>query len=229
MGFESHPLFIFGLFFLNFIAHISIYMIHDKTNKKNLLLQEEMEILKNHIEASAIKDPLTGLYNRRYYQEVIAKELNRIRRNNQYVHYLLINLDLFKPYNDFYGHQQGDALLKQLSKLFHDQIHRADDLIFRIGPDEFVLLFSTQTKEDGHAIAEGIVDAVFDLNIEHHKSDLFGVVTISAGLMTLDNSLKNITEERLYNAADKALLMAKEKGRNYLEVGQCVNDEAPIP
>lgn len=175
----------------------------------------ELEEMVKKVEKLSITDELTGLYNRRYYAQVFDHSLKQSQRNKKCFNYLLLDIDNFKLYNDCYGHQLGDTALQKVSQAFKETLHRPDDLIFRMGGEEFVIIFESDNKEKGLNFAQKIINIIASLQIEHLKSLPLKVLTISAGLVSLeaaDSASKH--EEELYQHADKLLYQAKDTGRN---------------
>lgn len=172
---------------------------------------------KKKLEQLAIVDELTSLYNRRYFNEIVDKEIRRAKRRQGLLNMVIIDIDYFKKYNDTYGHPQGDKVLIQISQLFQHILKRGDDYIFRIGGEEFCLLFSSQNEEESLSLTKRIVQSVEDLKIEHKKSSVSQYITISCGLSCVDSqNLQNDT--KMYQNTDKALYKAKSNGRNQVVV-----------
>lgn len=173
---------------------------HDITEKKRL-------------EHLSITDDLTGLYNRRYFNRRLEKEINRARRNNIYLSFLLLDIDFFKKYNDTYGHPAGDEALKKVGSVFKKYTNRACDLAFRVGGEEFCLIFSSDDTKKSLEFANLIKRSVNELFIEHSTSEVNEFLTVSIGLF-VKKGLDISTCENIYKEADEALYKAKQKGRN---------------
>jgi len=176
---------------------------HDITDKK---LLEEL----------SIRDELTKLYNRRYFNQVLSNELNRASRDKKMLSFMMIDVDHFKLYNDTYGHQEGDVVLSKIGETLNGFTKRADDFAFRIGGEEFGILFSLTNKNDILSFAQDIKKAIKDLKIPHCKNSASSVVTISAELITIQSD-KFISQNDVYKKADKLLYNAKENGRNNIK------------
>lgn len=167
---------------------------------------------KKIIEDLVVKDPLTGLYNRRYFNEFLPKLLNKYKRDNKPVVLSILDVDYFKLYNDTYGHLKGDDVLKSVAKAISENMKRGSDFAFRIGGEEFCIVFETDSPEKSRSFANMIRESVENLNIEHSLSK-HRVVTISMGVVhCISNDFKDI--HNLYKYADKLLYDAKESGRN---------------
>ncbi|UTJ07098.1 GGDEF domain-containing response regulator [Arcobacter roscoffensis] len=161
----------------------------------------------------SIEDDLTKLYNRRHFNEILEKEIRRIKRENINLSLLSLDIDHFKKYNDTYGHPKGDEILKQVAKALKESTSRATDYVFRVGGEEFCIIFSGLDIEDSMTYAKQIVKNIENLKIEHVCNSASEYVTISAGLI-VQNSKYIEDEEELYKASDKALYKAKVNGRN---------------
>lgn len=173
----------------------------------------ETYILKKEYQRLAITDGLTGLYNRRYFNQIFTQELNRALRNNHSLTLLIIDIDNFKLYNDNYGHDKGDAVLQKLSKQLQLCSKRSNEFVFRIGGEEFGILYSEFSKENSLLHAQAICKSVEDLKIEHKYSKPLDVVTMSVGHYYAQN-VQSLKVETIYHNADQALYFAKQNGRN---------------
>lgn len=167
------------------------------------------------LENLAIRDELTGLYNRRGLSDFIEREWKNAIRQKQPISILMIDVDNFKKYNDSYGHQEGDKCLKSISEVMIKNVYRPADIVSRIGGEEFLIILPNTNFQGALKVAERIRQEVFKLKIEH-KNSVFGVVTISIGVST---SIPGKFEkyEELIEDADKNLYIAKSKGRNRVE------------
>jgi diguanylate cyclase (GGDEF)-like protein len=158
----------------------------------------------------SIRDPLTGLFNRRYMEEVLAQEQHRTRRNNVQLAVIMIDIDHFKKFNDDFGHDGGDAVLRGLGEFLRNQV-RGSDIACRYGGEEFLLILSPSTGEGARQRAEKIREEARLLSVNHDKLDL-GAITLSLGVAIFpDHGSESAT---LIKAADLALYQAKSGGRN---------------
>lgn len=171
----------------------------------------ELENYKNKLELFSITDGLTALYNRRYFNEILPREINRARRDNKQLAYIMLDVDYFKSYNDTYGHMSGDNVLISIAHTIQKNFNRASDFCFRIGGEEFGILFTITSSEEGYKMAEQLRNAIESLHIEHKKSNVSQYVTVSVGIVICKDSS---TLESLYSHADSELYNAKESGRN---------------
>lgn len=167
---------------------------------------------KKYVEEMAITDSLTSLYNRYKFDAIINLQLKHIKRNNLQLNFLLLDIDYFKQYNDTYGHAQGDYTLKEVALSMKKRFQRPDDYCFRLGGEEFGVLFYSNTKEDAFNVCNLLRQDVENLQIPHENSKVSKYLTFSAGLYTIDN--QNDTQDNLYKCCDELLYTAKENGRN---------------
>jgi len=172
----------------------------------NLQLQESLH-------AQSIKDPLTGLYNRRYLEEALEKEIARCRRAGKPLAVAMCDIDHFKPFNDTYGHDGGDALLKAFAVTLQ-QGARREDVVCRYGGEEFTLILPETDGETARRRLEQLREAVAAMRVEH-LGEMLERVTVSIGLALLDKHGGSPPE--LLRAADGALYRAKASGRNRVE------------
>jgi len=177
---------------------------------------EELQEMVKSVEKLSITDELTGLYNRRYYGQIIDREIRRTIRNKELFCYMSVDLDHFKAFNDTYGHFRGDELLKQISETMQLMIQRPDDYIFRMGGEEFTIIFSVKDVNEAVKLAEKIIRKIELLQIEHSNNPPYNVVTVSAGLVVNSRYDADINEDDIYKQADLLLYQSKSKGRNCL-------------
>jgi diguanylate cyclase (GGDEF)-like protein len=157
-------------------------------------------------------DGLTGLANRRHFDSVLRSEWDRGERRRHPVSLLMCDVDFFKPYNDSYGHLQGDECLRRVSSALQFAIRRPCELAARYGGEEFALLLPETNAQQAMEIAETVRSNVERLAIPHGQSPK-GVVSISIGVATRVPSAQ-LSPERLIALADKALYIAKKGGRD---------------
>ena len=175
--------------------------------QKNVQLKKANKTLK----WLARRDGLTGLYNHRYFQEILTAEFTRAARYNQYFSVAFLDLDHFKHYNDNNGHQQGDQLLRILAKVLNSCL-RESDFLARYGGEEFTIIMPSTTRGEALAVAEKIRGRVERYPFQGRESQPNGCVTISIGVATFpENGGDNSS---LMEKADQSLYTAKESGRN---------------
>ncbi len=174
---------------------------------------------KKRAEELSVTDELTGLFNRRQFNHLFPQELMRAERAKKIFALMIIDVDYFKPYNDNYGHQQGDSVLQQVAAALKNSLQRASDFAFRIGGEEFGVIVTADNTEQAYAIAEKLRRAVEQLEITHDHNPASSCVTVSIGLKTHDSGEGQPAERDLiYRLADDALYQAKESGRNQVAV-----------
>lgn len=174
---------------------------------------------KKRIEEIAITDALTGIYNRRHFNTLFPRFLSSAKRNNALICFAIMDVDHFKDYNDTYGHQKGDDVLVQVAQSIQTRMFRADDYCFRLGGEEFGIIFKCENSEKSFLFVDSIRESIEKLEIEHRKNSASPFVTVSIGLMCIESGLIE-NETQLYAAADKCLYRAKENGRNRLIMGE---------
>lgn len=167
---------------------------------------------KKYMELLSITNDLTGLYNKRFFKQTILNEKNRVKRTNQNLIFLMIDVDYFKKYNDSYGHLKGDEALKQVANVLKSNTKRVNDFAFRLGGEEFSILTSDLTFEKTFNYAEKIRTSIEELRIKNENSE-YKNLTVSIGIFILEkNDYYNCDE--IYKFADIALYKAKNSGRN---------------
>lgn len=171
---------------------------------------------KKRIEEYSITDALTGLYNRRFFDSNFTKEYKISKRDNKNLVLLIIDIDYFKQYNDFYGHQKGDEVLKSISVAMKSSFKRANDYVYRLGGEEFAISFYSNNQKNALERAEFLRKNIEDLKIEHQASDISKYVSISIGLSFMTKECTMEIDE-IYNITDEALYKAKNSGRNRIE------------
>lgn len=180
-----------------------------KTEQELIKLQKELEEL-------SFKDGLTGVANRRMFDSVIETEWLKARQNKQPLSLIIIDIDFFKEYNDFYGHLQGDDCLKQVATTLNNVATRSRDFFGRFGGEEFVMLLPETDENAAWALAERCRQSLFTKQIPHANSKVSQLLTISLGVSTMIPSQDDEHNE-LISRADKQLYQAKQKGRNCIQ------------
>ncbi|MBI3003318.1 MAG: diguanylate cyclase [candidate division NC10 bacterium] len=175
----------------------------------NLRLQETLR-------SQAIRDPLTGLFNRRYMEESLEREIRRAGRTGVPVGIIMLDIDHFKRFNDTFGHEAGDTLLGALGNFVRAHI-RAGDIACRYGGEEFTLILPEATLEATRVRAEQLREGVKKLQVPH-RGRLLGPITLSLGVATFPDH--GSTSESLLSAADGVLYRAKQEGRDRVVVAR---------
>ncbi len=184
--------------------------VREITERK--LAQERLAEAYRAVEALAITDALTGLANRRHFEQCLANEWRRGLRERKPLSLLLIDADYFKTYNDTYGHLRGDNCLKQIAEAAQDVVTRPGDLVARFGGEEFAVVLPNTSSSGAIQMAHDICAAVRNRQLPHSLNPL-GVVTVSVGCATLVPQLGQHAAS-LVDCADKALYQGKRSGRN---------------
>jgi diguanylate cyclase (GGDEF)-like protein len=166
--------------------------------------------LRETLHEQSIRDPLTGLYNRRFLEDSLIRELSRARRKTHPLSIILLDIDHFKRVNDTFGHGAGDMVLRRLGLVLQAYV-RESDIACRVGGEEFSVLLPEGPLQIATQRAEDIRKAVNELTLKHEEQDL-GTVTVSLGVATFPDH--GTTADALIRAADQVLYDAKRKGRN---------------
>jgi diguanylate cyclase (GGDEF)-like protein/PAS domain S-box-containing protein len=166
--------------------------------------------LREKLREQATRDPLTGLYNRRYLEESLARELHRTNREGVPLCVAMLDLDYLKQYNDTFGHEAGDRVLRELGRVFREKL-RKSDISCRFGGEEFVLVLPGSPLADAQHRVEQIRLLVKDLQVRHNDQ-ILGRLTVSGGVAVSPEHGKTAPE--LLQAADSALYCAKQSGRD---------------
>jgi len=178
--------------------------------------------LREALRTQSIRDALTGLYNRRFLEETLDREVRRAARGAQSLGLLMIDLDHFKKFNDTYGHDAGDAVLRETGQFLAKGI-RAEDFVCRFGGEEFVVILPTGSVEVAQARGERLRAKMREMNITHQGRSL-GMVTISVGVAAFPQH--GTSPKELMAAADAALYEAKRRGRDQVVVATVKEETA---
>jgi diguanylate cyclase (GGDEF)-like protein len=182
--------------------------------------------LREALRTQSVRDALTGLYNRRYLEEVLEREVRRASRAGLSLGILMIDLDHFKSFNDTYGHDAGDAVLREIAVSLTKGV-RAEDFICRFGGEEFVVILPTADLESSRMRAERLRTKTKELTILYQGKSM-GIVTISLGVAVFPEH--GMSPKELMAAADAALYEAKRGGRDKVVIAaQKAADEVAVP
>jgi diguanylate cyclase (GGDEF)-like protein len=168
------------------------------------------------LRVQSIRDPLTGLFNRRYMEESLERELKRAARSSQSVAVLMLDIDHFKRFNDTFGHQAGDSLLRALGEFLRKRT-RGQDVACRYGGEEFAIILVSASIDAAGRRAELLREELKTLHVEHAGRSL-GNVTFSIGISLFP--IHGGTTDKLISVADQALYRAKNEGRDRVVVGK---------
>ncbi len=180
--------------------------------------------LRDLLRSQSIRDPLTGLFNRRYMEETLEREVHRARRNKRSMAILMLDLDRFKQQNDTFGHDAGDAVLREVCLLVQGSLRR-EDIACRYGGEELVLVLPDASLDDAARRADGLRDAVKRLVVSH-KGQTIGPVSVSIGVAAFPDH--GADGDGVLRAADAALYRAKREGRDRVTVATAGDGAAPL-
>lgn len=178
-----------------------------------MVLNQRLAEMNLELERLAVTDSLTGLANRRFFNEFLSREWLRERRNQQPFSILMIDIDQFKKYNDHYGHLEGDVCLQKISWALQGTLCRAGDLLARYGGEEFIAILPQTDARGASELAAAFHSSVEELALPHHKSTVSPFVTVSIGIASVIPNQK-LSSSQVIAMADKALYRAKQSGRN---------------
>lgn len=186
------------------------------------VLKKELEEKNAELERLSSQDCLTGIANRRIFDEFTRKEWARAARDNTPLSLILIDIDHFKDYNDNYGHQGGDDCLRQVAQKLIGTVKRPSDLVARYGGEEFAVVMPGTDLEGAKRIAAILCEGVasMKLKLPHAHSSSADHVTVSLGVASMMPSSADGSPEQLVEKADEALYRAKKNGRNQFQIAE---------
>ena len=190
------------------------------------LLQDELREANRRLESLADTDGLTGLYNRRYFDGLLVREVQRTARYKTPLGVVLLDLDHFKQVNDTFGHSMGDEVLRNVSRIVNSSV-RVTDSAARYGGEEIAIVFTQTTAQGVSEVTERLRQRLADFTHEHEGKSLQN--TASFGISVCDGRGVMPTVLELVNRADRALYRAKHTGRNRVVVWTPEFDSAPEP
>ncbi len=193
-----------------------------RMNQRLRELNKELENNNMYLQKIAVTDTLTGVANRRGFEEYAGDEWRKAKKFRNDLSLILFDIDFFKAYNDLYGHQQGDVCLSAVADAVKGDLKRSNDYISRYGGEEFVVVLPATNKEGAANIAERLCQVVRDLKIPHEASEISRFLTISLGVACMSPE-DDISLEDAIKHADQALYQAKENGRNQVQVHNAMN------
>ena len=170
----------------------------------------------------SITDSLTGLYNRRYFQDILEKKVCSLIRNKHPFYFAIIDIDFFKEYNDSFGHYKGDLVLEKLGKVFKESFLRSTDYFFRIGGEEFAILFDANDSKEATLVIENFRKKIEDLKIKASKNSLYRYLTVSIGLGNVKELKADTNPSIIYHEVDKLLYKSKNENRNKVTVADII-------
>jgi len=190
---------------------LSIIMWH--YNYTNITQKRRIEIQRKQLEQLAYYDPLTGLPNRRFLEELLKREYSLMQRHGHETVIIILDIDNFKSINDTYGHPVGDDVLRQLADLLRNSV-RESDTVSRFGGEEFIILMPKTSLEGGYVFAERLRKIIMEERFTVGSTTL--QITSSFGVSSM-RDIYNQTIDDYYSLADKALYLAKKGGKNRVE------------
>lgn len=197
------------LFFAVFVSAVGAWL-RERAERDQFLLRRMLH-------SRAMSDALTGIANRRGFEEHVAMALLQARRDRAPVVFAVLDVDHFKRYNDRYGHQAGDIALTLIARAIDSKLRPPMDMVGRLGGEEFGLLLYDTTPEKAEERLQRVVQAIAELKIEHAASPTAQYITVSMGAAGFDGQE---TAAELYRRADAALYSGKASGRNRVELGK---------
>jgi len=197
--------------FGRFEGSFAMYTDINKRKEMELLLEET----NRRLTELSNKDSLTGIANRRCFDSTLAHEYSRLKRSNSRLSIILLDVDYFKKYNDYYGHVVGDDCLRRIGRVLASCISRPIDLAARYGGEEFACILPDTDIHSAVKIAENIRQKILNLKIEHKRSSVSEFITASFGITTVKYSPERSLED-IIAIADKLLYKAKVSGRNMI-------------
>jgi len=182
-----------------------------KAMQRIAAIQDELHSTKVKMELLAHQDKLTGLVNRRGFDNAMSLEFKHAQQDKSPLALIMVDIDHFKPFNDHYGHQAGDDCLAIVSKTLKEAMCRPNDIVARYGGEEFAIILPNTNAENAALVGERIVSALEKLAYTHEYSSVADYVTVSGGISEMAN---HASLEDMIKSADKALYSVKEKSRN---------------
>lgn len=192
--------------------------VQGELERKVALRTRELQALNEELRRISRADGLTGLANRRYFDEFLQREWLRARRNQECLALIMIDVDEFKSYNDYYGHLHGDDCLRRIGAALVQTVKRSSDLVARYGGEEFAVVLPATSEKGALELAVQIQQAVASACIRHERSHNGEVITVSMGIATFTPQGDD-TYRELVAVADQALYQAKRQGRNCICLG----------
>jgi diguanylate cyclase (GGDEF)-like protein len=211
-------------------SFFSVFIFYWKYKRQHTILKREQTLalqLENKVKERTLElekankellrlsnmDGLTQIYNRRYFDNTLCREINRLQRSSTPISVLMCDIDFFKKFNDSYGHLAGDACIRSVADILQNHCKRISDIVARYGGEEFGVILPNTSADDAVSIAESIRHGVERLNIPHRTSAIHEYVTLSIGVTSLIPGLRT-TPSTIITLADKALYESKLSGRN---------------
>jgi diguanylate cyclase (GGDEF)-like protein len=195
------------------LAEIALSWYTSYTAIKEMVIVRSLSKDRDRFREESVRDELTGLSNRREYQNVVRFYVNASQHIHQTVCVIMADVDFFKNYNDYYGHQKGDEVLKAIGGVLKQLTKEEKVFAARVGGEEFIILWTENRIAEAERVAIKLLNMIAGLRIPHAQSVVAPYVTASLGLYVLRGGITDSTED-LYREADYALYEAKARGRN---------------
>ncbi len=180
---------------------------------------EELMTVNEELRRISFFDGLTGIANRRYFDEFLEREWQRAKRENTPLALIMLDVDFFKNYNDTYGHIAGDECLKKIADILKTTTKRSTDLVARYGGEEFAIILPDTNVQGARTVGERVRSGVEKLGSRHKKPPIYGFVTVSIGI-SVAMLAKETLPITIIADADEALYQAKQSGRNQIKVAE---------
>ncbi|MFQ1654990.1 GGDEF domain-containing protein [Aeromonas veronii] len=209
-------IYLLGVLFGVIALEVGRRMLHRWFELAIMREHENLTLLRK-LDQLAKQDPLTGVANRRHFNIELERALAHSQESGAPLSLILIDVDYFKRFNDYYGHQVGDMCLKEVAQALNRAVRTPSDLVARYGGEEFVLLLPNTDRQAAASVAQRLQDGLASLRLEHLASEVAPWVTVSQGIAS------NVSGEgasQLLERADQALYRAKESGRNQFCVAE---------
>lgn len=218
---DSIPGMLFHLYFTfpNFASLLFSYY-----NENFIRLSYKQHLLRKQLRELAQRDGLTGIANRRYFDDNYLKLWQKSISNKESISVLIIDIDFYKKYNDCYGHMAGDECLVLVAQLLTKTVQLPEAIVARYGGEEFVVVLPYTNAQQATSVAEAISEAIKQEHIAHKDSLVAKQITVSIGIAVCIVSEKT-EPTRLVNNADQALYQAKHNGRNQWQLHDLCNDD----
>jgi diguanylate cyclase (GGDEF)-like protein len=193
------------------IEYGQLVLKHRRSSEESTKLALELKESNKGLKEIAYKDSITGLYNHRFFLEMLDKEVHRAERYSRRLSLLLFDIDNFKEINDNYGHKQGDKVLEHIGRFLEHSI-RKSDIAARLGGDEFAIMLPDTDRENALSLAEKLRGGIEALGLNYEVGTL--KFTVSIGVGTYVSEMGEIEKDRFFEDVDKALYRSKEQGKN---------------
>lgn len=187
-----------------------------KKNRELKELNAELGELNLELKKLSTIDFLTNVANRRRFEEVLKNEWDRAIRDKTKISIIILDIDFFKQFNDFYGHAEGDVCLQKIGKTLSESVKRKYECVARYGGEEFACILPNTSADEAYRLCEIIRKSIMNQNIPHEKSSIANVVTASFGISCASPSMDGSLDDFI-KSADNAMYIAKKNGRNRVE------------